>query len=639
MNDRTEEIGQALEISGPWPRLDPYIVWGLLTGFRDYGELSDGGLNVSIAFEIWEHGLSERQGAYPLARPLPIPPGSRFGTGVVTVDQLKRLLAKNVFCRIELGSAVQQEDGVIPVIGLSIVDGVAVVVIDDFIAFAHQEFTDSVGETRFVCIWSQDRLQPQAVEPGQWEPKEGLPYGYEWPPLKKSGAPLEAPPSMFVAYPRVLPRRSHGTAVSSLAVGNSASMSSTSTAALIGVHLPRATVRDTSGGSLNVQALDAILYALAKCAEKTRVVVNLSYATHAGPHDGTSILEAAIDQWIDLRCGNLAVVVPAGNAYSQRSHAQFTLCDGTNTQALHWFVPPALRRPSFLEVWLPDAGQGFDLELLAPDGSIHLKTTRAPQIMADGIDTASTRCSIIRLPQVANGLNGTMLLIALAPTAGIDGQGVLSPAGVWKLSFSLHEGIAEVGPVRAWIERGDSLPDFPNLGTQSYFVDEAYENEGKTPQDPDDSCSVVRRRGAFNTVACGKHTIVAGGYRGLHTPEVRKYAEGTGSGPLPATHRVGPDFNACTEESAELRSLRVAGNQPGDVVRGNGTSLAAPQLTRLIAELMRDGPQTPAQIRKALACLTVPNDPPVPLDSEREGLGRLCSVLDSGPTTFNKPYL
>lgn len=389
---------------------------------------------------------------------------------------------------------------------------------------------------------------------------------------------------------------------------------------------------------MNVQVIDAVAYALASCVADTRIVINLSYATMAGPHDGTSILECALDRLIDAYGGKLAVVVPAGNAFSQRAHAQFTLCKGNESQTLHWFVPPALRRPSFLEVWLPDNGQGFDLALQAPDGSIKLNTTGAPQIVTDGMDAASTRCSIIRLPQVANGLNGTMLLVALSPTAGVDGQGVLGPAGVWSLSFTLHDAVAKVGPVRAWIERGDSLPDFPNLGTQSYFVDPAYEDEGKTPKDPDDSCAVVQRRGAFNTVACGEHTIVAGGYRGLYTPQVRQYAKGTGSGPLRCTGREGPDFNACTEESAALRSLRVAGNQPADFVRGNGTSLAAPQLTRRIAELLAYRPMRPEVLRGALEMMVVDNKPPAPRDYAREGRGRLPSVLDSGPATLSKPY-
>lgn len=613
-------------------RLDPYLLWGVLTGFRDYRQ-GAGPLVLSVAVELMVDGEE------PTIEPDAVlfsklnPGNGRFRTYHVTRSGLFHLLHCPEVRRLELGTAVAPVEGKFRLVPQAINKSVAVAVVDDFIAFQHECFLEAM-ETRFASIWSQDRRRPDSADPEEWQPKVGLPYGYEWPPDRRASTDVEQADVRPAAYPRVLPRRSHGTMVAYLAAGNGHETSDASTAALIGVHLPRSTVNDTSGGALNVQALDALFYVLAACGANTRVVLNLSYATMAGPHDGTSILEAALDERVKLLQGKLAVVLPAGNAYSRKAHAAFTLDGDEPVATLHWFVPPSLRRPSFLEIWLPKAGLGFDMELESPDGSVRLETSGEPQIDWVGNPVIG---AIIRLSQVANGDNGTMVLVALASTAAIDGHGAVCQAGVWTVKFRLTNR-EHVIPVRAWIERGDSLPDFPNLGTQSYFVDPAYEDEGRTPKEPDDSCSVVQRRGSFNTVACGKNTIVAGGYRGLHAPQVRQYAEGTGSGPLRFTLREGPDFNACTEESAAVPSLRVAGNQPGDVVRGSGTSMAAPQLTRLIAELLTYRPMEPEVLRAALEMMVVDNEPPAPRDYPREGRGRLPSVLDSGPATFSKPY-
>ena len=79
--------------------------------------------------------------------------------------------------------------------------------------------------------------------------------------------------------------------------------------------------------------LDALNYILQRADEIAAlentaplpVVVNLSYGTIAGPHDGTALLEAAIDQLIASRATPLRVVLPAGNHYLARCHARFRL--------------------------------------------------------------------------------------------------------------------------------------------------------------------------------------------------------------------------------------------------------------------------------------------------------------------------
>ena len=122
---------------------------------------------------------------------------------------------------------------------------------------------------------------------------------------------------------------------------------------LIAVQLDGPSVQDTSGGAMNVCILDGLLYILSRCADDAKVVVNISWGTLAGPHDGTSILEAAMDQLIALSGGRLQIVAPAGNGYQSRTHANQTLSPGESV-TLGWRVHPDDQTQSFLELWLGD---------------------------------------------------------------------------------------------------------------------------------------------------------------------------------------------------------------------------------------------------------------------------------------------
>src|SRR5205085_6809950 len=103
-------------------------------------------------------------------------------------------------------------------------------------------------------------------------------------------------------------------------------------AAIIFVQLPRSAVEDTSGGSLTGFVLDALHYIDERTTTRTAdneirklpVAINLSYGTFAGPHDGNSIIERAIDEFVERRT-ECAVVVAAGNAFDKNIHARLSI--------------------------------------------------------------------------------------------------------------------------------------------------------------------------------------------------------------------------------------------------------------------------------------------------------------------------
>lgn len=635
----------ALEVFGPkaWQlRLDPYLVWATLTGFRDYlapdepkfvnvaieclkdvkaleHAIKVGGLNVMLS-PLYTGSTPELPPTTD-ANVLVIDPSvSSFCTARVAASDLVPLLA--LVKRLEMGTAVQESPPILPYMrpakpSLKVVVGI----IDDFVAFAHPCFATAT-QSRVRYVWSQERAFPRTMDPSQWYAPKDLGYGYELNTLPSaSGKPAPTLAMLQRAYPTVLSRQSHGTAVAGLAAGNRRADPAPSTADIIAVHLPRRMVSDTSGGALTVQALDGIKYIVERAGATARVVVNVSYGTMAGPHDGSSILEQAIDELVAKRDGQLAVVVPAGNSYEARTHARFVLMHSRPRRDLTWIVPPDCRTPSFLEVWLlpDDAHADVQIKVTDPAGRV-VCAPKAPYIASNSAHVDEAVCGIVYLPQVANGMNGTMILIVLAPTGALRPGRALAKHGRWTVELT-SSSIRAVA-VDAWIERDDSLRGYPSGGRQSYFADATYELPGKSGKESiDNDESPIKRKGSFNSIATGDQTISVGGYVG--PVENRRLARESGSGPMRGGTRRGPDITACSEESATLHGVLTPGNGAGDTVRMNGTSVAAPQVTRVIAELLVSGPQDAEAIRAALARRTCRKGVQL-ADPDREGRGRMC---------------
>jgi len=170
---------------------------------------------------------------------------------------------------------------------------------------------------------------------------------------------------------------------------------------LIGVQLPHWATAETSGGWLTPVVLDALIYILDR-ADKVAardgttslpVVVNLSYGKIAGPHDGTELLESAIDQLIASRPTPLRVVLPAGNHYLARCHTCFELRTADQIETLQWRVQPDNRSASFMEIWLPysEAGESeaeVEVRITTPEGAVSPGSPRA----SAGIGRREKKC-------------------------------------------------------------------------------------------------------------------------------------------------------------------------------------------------------------------------------------------------------
>lgn len=477
-----------------------------------------------------------------------------------------------------------------------------VAVIDDGIAFAHERFRFADGTTRFRYFWDQDDLPPDVTLPGNKLVK-GFGYGHEMTGCQINTLMGQCTHAGVIdedevyrrARQKLVGRRAaHGTHVMDVACGLDPAVATPASPYIIGVQLPKWAVEETSGGLLTPLVDAAIAYILNRAdliaaAEDTGplpVVVNLSYGTIAGPHDGTGVLEAAMDQWIAARGAPLSIVLPAGNHYLARCHAQLEMPHGSAAERPHaeltWRVQPDDKANSFAEIWLP---------LKAHDGhrphlAFRITTPGGEQsgwIHPGGYwawPAPSTNDVRFEAAYYNHPGERQWLRLAMGPTTQPDPKAPTVPSGNWRIDIENHGGALAFD---AWVQRGDTPFGHPLWGRQSRFDDPAYERfdlAGRLQQ-ADNAASHVRRRGTLNAIATGQHATVIGGYRRSDG----KPSEYAGSGPA-WVQRSGPDASAVADDSPAARGVVAAGTRSGSAIALRGTSVAAPQVTRRIAELM-----------------------------------------------------
>lgn len=360
-----------------------------------------------------------------------------------------------------------------------------------------------------------------------------------------------------------------------------------SRAPLIAVQLDYDTVQDTSGGSMNVHVLDGLMYILSRCTDDAKVTVNISFGTLAGPHDGTSLLEAAMDELIGLLGGRLQIALAAGNSYQLRTHANTTLAKNKSAK-LHWCVLPDDTTQSFVELWIEEDRDGVEIAI-TPPGCAALPPLKfgESRMWTDG--GKQPLCALIYPKTVATGRRGTCALLAVAPTFSFNQKTATAPSGVWQVKLT-NTGKKAV-TVDAYVERDDVVIGTRSGARQSHFEDEWYDTSGNPDSfvDHPNNPSLIRRSGNFNSIATGSKTISVGGTR-IAGPRWAHYSPqkpdpDAGRPERPGVVKV-PDAAAFSDENPALTGVRATGTYSSSAVRLRGTSDAAPQETRRIFNAM-----------------------------------------------------
>lgn len=471
---------------------------------------------------------------------------------------------------------------------------VIVGIVDFGLDLAYRNFRNHDGGTRILALWDQ-----KAAGPARTPQRLGFGYfDYGALYLKRdideklrAGEPYDA---LGYAAPAdsTFGTGAHGTYVTDVAAGNGRGSNAPGVAPqadIVFVDISTAGILSQEPPAVgrafgdSVQLLEAIKFIFDFAGDRP-CVVNLSLGTNGGPHDGTTLVEEAIDAMIREK-ENRAVVVAAGNSHGEAIHAHGRVPAG-GTAELRWRIPPFDWTGNELEIW-SDAQDRFALELVDPDGRSRARV--GPGDAWEGVDDCGALLTVVnRLGDPNNRGNVINVFFERAVREG-----------VW--SLKLYGVDVRDGSFHAWIERDEH--------GQSRFV--------KTQADADQIIETF----TLNSIACGCEAIVVGAYNGYDTE--RDLWESSGSGPT-RDGREKPDVSAPGE--------RVLAAHSGTLVlrhRQTGTSLAAATVTGVVALMLAEAKKmkmnlTGGDIRKILTETAV-KDPPDNGWHPRYGAGRVSA--------------
>lgn len=449
--------------------------------------------------------------------------------------------------------------------------GVVIGIIDDGCALAHYNFLKRKDpetfdvESRILHLWDQsDGIKLT----GQWSTPSEFGYGRE---LTKAAIDQALTvhvdqESGYLSQDRVhtaldyaILAGSHGTHVMDVAAGSGGSFGDADGVAphadIIFVQIPKTAIGNPADSVLSSYLLDGIKYIFLRAAAQP-AVVNISYGGYGGPHDGTSLLECAIDELLE-NAKNRAVVISAGNSFDMNCHASGDIGAKQDSRRLRWNVGVDDPTLNLMEIWYHKKDK--------------LKLTLTPPSAAAPLDVGLDEAYSIRQDDKIvgwvfhrdgdSGNKDRHILIALRPSrpGATDDKVAPAPSGEWGVQL-YNEGL-EPAKFHAWIERDDAGSRSQGKKLQSRFE----------PEDASPQCTL----GSFAT---GHHTISVGGYN-TATQEICAYSA---CGPT-RDNRQKPDVCAPAAEDKDGKGVLSATSLRGQLTRMSGTSVAAPHVAGLVA--------------------------------------------------------
>jgi hypothetical protein len=441
-------------------------------------------------------------------------------------------------------------------------------------------------------------------------------------------------------------RLSHGTHVTGLAAGYKASDPTGADRPIIAVQLPTRFVVNTIGQWFGVALEQAFLF-ISQCMKRYKVVgtgadvplvMNFSFGSNLGPHDGTGAIDRAIDTALtDMESdaeSPRVLMLPTGNGNLSRCHAVLNLTEAAPTAEIDWMLQPDDRSASLFTVWLPRMTpvpeDAVTLEINVP-GSTAPKTIKAGMTLQitylwdTSVPGSSKYIGLLAyVPPEDPVLRGRFHVFA-TPTSHPKDSAPYAPFGAWGLKFQKGNMVENL-TLNGWVQRDETLPGFAQFGRQPYIDGRAYskfDHPSGAPisDDPAGYDGVVRRAGMINGIACGNLPGVIAGY----VRSDGRMADYSAGGPTHNPNRLtGPDCAAVSDDSVVLSGVLSAGSSSGSLVPMNGTSVATPQMARWAVDKIATSPTT-AFDRADLFAKGLADDPATPQKprAQRTGGGRV----------------
>lgn len=442
--------------------------------------------------------------------------------------------------------------------------GVVIGIVDWGIDVTHPNLLDASGRTRVEAIWDQRGGLGSGVAP----------YGYGR-VLTRSDidvALAAADPFAALGYDPldadVDGNGTHGTHVADIAAGRPrVGRGGVAPGATIAfVHLATEVTGPRSIAN-SVSLLEAIDF-LSRHAGDRPCVINMSLGSHAGPHDGTTLVEQALDAFVTGQTGR-AIVQSAGNYRRAPVHASGSLAAG-ESHTLVWQVSARDDTTNELDIWYPGADR-IAVELRDDSGEVVVRALpdQHGAIVADGQEVGR----YAHRTHDPNNHDNHAALVIEPRGQREDWTVVLEPLAI----------VSEHARWHAWIERDEGGPR-----TQSRL------------HAPELSAATT-----LGTIANGHDTIVVGAYDRA-TGELGSFSS---EGPT-RDGRFKPDILAPGIAEVAARSVPADGGDELLTVK-NGTSMAAPHVTGAVALLYEVGGSLSIhEVRAALGIAAGAAEPP-----------------------------
>ncbi|HVK03854.1 MAG TPA: S8 family serine peptidase, partial [Armatimonadaceae bacterium] len=448
--------------------------------------------------------------------------------------------------------------------------------------FAHPDFLDADGNTRFLRIWDQRG----AFRP----PPAGFAFGSEF-TRERMNAALRAgrergwsPHLIEPQADRV--RGSHATHVASIAAGNRG-VCPTADIVGVSVYLPREGDPDEErrrAFSDSSRITEAVEYLLGVAeAEGCPISINVSLGTNGGSHDGAN----ATCRWLDhaLASPGRTICIAGGNAGQEsgetdddtgwifgRIHASGRIPARGLERVLEWVVVGngvADFSENEMEIWLGPQDR-FTVSVLPP-GAAEWITVRPREFLLNHSLPNGTYLSVHNeLYYAANGAN--YIAIYLSPRWD---PASLSPvaAGTWRVRLTGEE--VRDGRFHAWIERDDPVYRGPFGGAQAYSFPSFFAQATNVDTH------------SLNSLACSPRAVAV-----ANLDEARQRIHRSSSQGPTRDDRNKPDIAAPGTEIVAAFGFPEEGD--GEWVAMTGTSMASPYVAGVLARMLAVRPDLTA---------------------------------------------